>query len=109
NAVVGPIGAADEDLATGDAPAIAQTHRARADRTRRIAAAGRLGETEEGLLLAAQGRKEIFLLLLVIGLEELCQAGAAERAVAGHIKAAAMLRHLDRQQGAGNDIDVGAT
>ena len=58
------------------------------------------------LLLAAQHRIEVALLLVLVGLVELGQAGAAEDAVAGHVEAGAVLGHLDRQQHAGDDVDV---
>ena len=82
-----------------------RAHRGGADGARRIAAAGGLGEAEEAALLAAQRRVEVALLLIVVGLVELGEAGAAEDAVAGRVESRAVLRHLDRHQRARDDVD----
>src|SRR6476619_7273774 len=76
-----------------------------ANRARRVAAAGRFGQREEGFLLTAQGGVEVALLLVLVGLVELGQARAAEGAVARRVQARAMLRHLDRQQYARDQVD----
>ena len=83
-------------------------HGARADGARGVAAAGGLGEAEEAALLAAQHGMQVALLLLLVRLEELGEARRAEHAVAGHVEAGAMLRHLHRHQRARDEIDAGA-
>ena len=108
DAVLRTIGIGDEDLGAVQDPAVVLALGPGLDGARRIAATRRLGETEEGLLLAAQRRIEVALLLVVVGLEDLRQARAAEGAVAGHVEAGAVLRHLDGQQHARHDVDVGA-
>src|SRR5690606_18768872 len=105
---IGLVGAADEDLAAVDHPVITVAYRTGADRTRRITAAGGLGQAEEALLLTAQHRVEIALLLLLGGLEELRQPGTAEHAVTGRVEAGAVLGHLDREQRPGDQVELGA-
>src|SRR5476649_564607 len=83
DAVLRPVGIGDEDLGAVQHPAIVLALGLGLDRARRIAAARRLGEAEERLFLAAQGRIEVALLLVFVGLEDLRQARAAEGAVAG--------------------------
>ena len=102
DAEVGAVGAGDEDLGAVDHPAVAVALGLGLDGARRIAAARRLGQAEEAALLAAQHREEVALLLVLVGLEELRQARAAERAVAGRVEPGAMLRHLDRRAGCGS-------
>ena len=108
DAVLRAVGIGDKDLGAVQHPAIVLAFGLGLDGARRVAAARRFGEAEERLLLAAQGRIEIALLLVVVGLEDLRQARTAERAVAGHVEAGAVLRHLDGEQGAGHDVDVRA-
>ena len=88
-------------------PIVAVAHRLGADRAGRIGAARGLGEAEEAALLAAQHREEVALLLVLVGLVELRQAGAAERAEAGRVEPGAVLGGLDRDQSLGHDVDVG--
>ncbi len=107
DAILRAVGAGDEDLGAVQHPAIVLALGPGLDGARRVAAARRFGQSEERLLLAAQRRIEIAHLLVFIGLEDLGEACAAERAVAGHVEPGSMLGHLDRQQDAGDDIDVG--
>ena len=108
DAVLRAVGVGDEDLGAVQHPAIVLALCLGLDGARRIAAAGGFGQAKERLLLAAQGRIEVALLLVFVGLEDLGQARAAEGAVAGHVQSGAMLRHLDRQQHARHEVDVGA-
>ena len=108
DAEVGPIGAGDEDLGAVDHPVVAVTHRLGADRARRVGAAGWLGQAEEAVLLAAQHREEVALLLIVVGLVELRQARAAEGAETGRVEPGAVLGSLDGDQRLGHDVDLGS-
>ena len=108
-AEIRPVGPGDEHLGAVDDPVVAVAHGAGLDRAGRVGAARGLGQAEECLLLAAQHRKEEALFLVVIGLEHLGQARAAEYVVAGGIEAGPVLRHLDGEQGARHDIHVRAT
>lgn len=66
---VGAIGPADEVFRTVENPPIAVSMSGRLDRARGVASACRLGQCEEALLLAAERREEVPLLLVVGGLE----------------------------------------
>src|SRR5262249_42226782 len=98
----------DEYLRAVDDPMVAIPYRACANRTRRVAAARGLRQSEEAALLSPQHRMQIPLLLLLGRLKQLGQPGRAKHAIAGSIEAGAMLRHLDRPQRAGDQIDAGA-
>jgi hypothetical protein len=74
DAVLRAVGAGDEELGAVQHPAIVLALGLGLDGARGIAAARRLGQAEERLLLAAQGRIEVALLLVLVGLEDLRQA-----------------------------------
>src|SRR4029078_6408816 len=78
DAVLGAVGAGNEDLGPVQHPAIVLALGPGVDAPRRSAAARRLGQPEERLLLAAQGRIEVALLLVLVGFEDLGEARAAE-------------------------------
>ena len=108
DAVLCAVGIGDEDLGAVQYPAVVFALGLGLDGARRIAAARWFGEAEERLLFAAQRRIEVALLLVFVGLEDLRQARAAESAVAGHVETGTVLGHLDGQQDARHDVDVGS-
>jgi hypothetical protein len=74
DAVLRAVGAGDEELGAVQHPAVVLALGPGLDGARRIAAARRLGQAEERLLLAAQGRIEVALLLVLVSLEDLREA-----------------------------------
>ena len=87
-------------------PIVAVAHRAGLNGTAGIAASGRLRQTKENLLLAAQHRIEILILLRVVRFEQLRLARTAESVIARRIEPGAVLAAFDGDQAAGNEIDI---
>src|SRR3546814_8196677 len=97
---IGIVGSADPQLGTVDDPVVAVAYRLRPDSARRIAAAARLTQAEEPVLLAAQAWIQVPLFLVVVGLVHLSQPRSPEYPVARGIQASSVLGRLDAEPSA---------